>query len=90
MLGFQDLARANIWRGICVLGSETIHSLARDELAREKKMLLDLIAYVPLASAVLFTSLRLFFEKPNRREIPISFPKAIPPRHHAESSSVDA
>ena len=41
-------------------------------------MLLDLIAYAPLASAVLVTSLRLFFEKPNRLEIPISFPKAIP------------
>jgi hypothetical protein len=53
-------------------------------------MLLDLIAYAPLASAVLVTSLRLFFEKPNRLEIPFSFPKAIPPGHDAESSSVDA
>lgn len=53
-------------------------------------MLLDLIAYAPLASAVLVTSLRLFFEKPNRLEIPFSFSKAVPPDHHAESSSLDA
>ena len=53
-------------------------------------MLSDLIAYAPLASAVLVTSLRLFFEKPNRLEIPFSFSKAIPLGHPAESSSVDS
>jgi len=53
-------------------------------------MLSDLITYAPLASAVLFTGLRLIFEKPNRLEIPFSLPKANPPDHVADSSSVDA
>jgi hypothetical protein len=53
-------------------------------------MLSDMIAYAPLASAFLVTGLRLFFEKPNRCEIPFSRPSPDQLEHHPESSSVDA
>jgi len=53
-------------------------------------MLSDLIAYAPLASVFLVTGLRLFFEKPNRLEIPFSYPRPNPLEQRSESDSVDA
>ena len=53
-------------------------------------MLSELISYAPLASVLLVTGLRFFFEKPNRPEIPFSRPRHNQPVQHSESSSVDA